>query len=213
VSPAAYEAGHIEGAVLCNVYRDLKDTDYRLVDRSAVEALFTRSGIGPDSIVVFYGYAPVMAMWLMKLYGHRDARLLDGSRETWRDAGRPWTAVGAPVGTPPTQYRLPAADPRLRADVDAVRAAIDDPNVTLVDVRSRPEYDGERFWPSDTPEPNGRAGHVPSAIHVPIDDLRDETGAFRPRVDLAHVFAGTGPGPLISRTAPSAAGPAPPGTC
>ena len=36
VSPAAYDAGHIEGAVLWNVYRDLKDTSYQLAGKSAI---------------------------------------------------------------------------------------------------------------------------------------------------------------------------------
>ena len=70
VSPAAYDDWHIDGAVLWNVYADLKDADYRLVDTAALERLVARSGIGPDSTVVFYGYAPALGLWLMKLYGH-----------------------------------------------------------------------------------------------------------------------------------------------
>src|ERR1700760_1902996 len=58
VSPAAYDDWHIDGAVLWNVYADLKDAGYRTADSAAVERLVTRSGIGPDSTVVFYGYAP-----------------------------------------------------------------------------------------------------------------------------------------------------------
>ena len=37
VSPAAYDAGHIDGAVLWNVYSDLKDTSYQPAGKSAVE--------------------------------------------------------------------------------------------------------------------------------------------------------------------------------
>ena len=70
VSPAAYDDWHIDGAVLWNVYTDLKDADYRTVGTAALERLVARSGIGPDSTVVFYGYAPAVGLWLMKLYGH-----------------------------------------------------------------------------------------------------------------------------------------------
>ena len=49
-----------------------------------------RSGIGPDSTVVFYGYAPALGLWVMKLYGHRDVRILDCSRDAWRAAGHRW---------------------------------------------------------------------------------------------------------------------------
>ena len=60
-----------------------------------------------------------------------------------------------------------------------MRDAIGRPGRTLLDVRSREEYQGERFWPSGGLEPGGRAGHVPSAVHQPIDGLYDERGAFR----------------------------------
>ena len=54
VSSRAYDEWHIDGAVLWNVYQDLKDADYRLVDTASVERLLARSGISPDSTVVFY---------------------------------------------------------------------------------------------------------------------------------------------------------------
>ena len=80
VSRAAYDRWHIDGAVLWNVYADLKDPGYQLVSTPAVRRLFQRSGITPDTTVVFYGYAPALGLWLMKLYGHPDVRILDCSR-------------------------------------------------------------------------------------------------------------------------------------
>ena len=187
VSPAAYDDWHIDGAVLWNVYQDLKDADYRLVDTTALDRLVARSGIGPDSTVVFYGYAPAMGLWLMELYGHRDARILDCSRDGWRAGGHPWsTSVTQPAAG---RYRLGEEDQRIRADRAAVQHAVAEPGTTLVDVRSEAEYRGERFWPSGGLEPGGRAGHVPSAVHQPIDGLYDEHGSFRPAADLRSVFS------------------------
>ena len=54
VSRLAYDEWHIDGAVLWNIYADLKDADYRLVDAAAVQRLLARCGIGPDSTVVCY---------------------------------------------------------------------------------------------------------------------------------------------------------------
>src|SRR5437773_5069251 len=100
VSRLAHDEWHIDGAVLWDVYRDLKDADYRLADAAAAERLFARSGIRPGSTVVFYGYAPAMGLWLMKLYGHADARILDCSRDAWRSDGRPGSSsVTTPAGT------------------------------------------------------------------------------------------------------------------
>ena len=77
VSRAAYDDWHIDGAILWNIYTDLKDSDYRLTEAPALEELLDRSGISPDSTVVFYGYAPALGFWLLKLYGHRDVHVLD----------------------------------------------------------------------------------------------------------------------------------------
>jgi thiosulfate/3-mercaptopyruvate sulfurtransferase len=187
VSRAAHDEGHITGAVLWNVYADLKDAGYRLAGRAAVEGIFARSGIRPDSTVVFYGYAPAMGFWLAKLYGHADVRILNCSRDAWRDDGRPWSSAAAEPAA--AGYILPAPDGRIRATQAAVAGAIGDPGTTLVDVRSEAEYRGERFWPSGGLEPGGRAGHVPSAVHQPIEGLYDGRGRFRAAADLRGVFS------------------------
>ena len=164
VSPAAYNDWHIDGAVLWNVYADLKDAAYRTVDAAALQRLIARSGIGPESTVVCYGYAPALALWLLKLHGHRDVRILDCSRDTWQAEGYPCTAE---VSQPPAgiaerdSTERGDADPRLRAGQAAVLDAIGRPGVTLVDVRSANEYHGERFWPSGGMEPAGAPGTCP----------------------------------------------------
>ena len=189
VSRRAHDEWHIDGAVLWDVYRDLKDADYRLIGTAATERLLARSGIGPGSTVVFYGYAPALGFWLMKLYGHQDVRVLDCSRDAWRDEGHPVSSQ--PSEPAAAGYVLPGPDPRLRAGHAAVRDAIGRPGSTLLDVRSWDEYRGERFWPSGGLEPGGRAGHVPSAVHQPIDGLYDERGAFLDAAALRGVFSAT----------------------
>jgi thiosulfate/3-mercaptopyruvate sulfurtransferase len=187
VSAAAYQDWHVDGAVLWNVYTDLKDPDYRLTEQPGFEDLLGRSAITPDSTVVFYGYAPALGFWLMKLLGHDDVRILDCSRDTWRAEGHPWNRE--PATPRPGRYRLSEQDRSIRADRAQVEAAMARSLATLVDVRSEPEYRGERFWPSGAAEPNGRAGHIPGAIHQPIDNLYDRRGAFRPTADLRQVFS------------------------
>ena len=187
VSPAAYNDWHIDGAVLWNIYSDLRDGGYRTVDTATLQKLFVRSGIAPDSTVVCYGYAPELGLWLMKLYGHRDVRILDCSRDTWRASGHPWSTTTSQSAH--GEYLLGTPDPRLRADEASVRDAIGRPDTTLVDVRSAAEYDGDCFWPSGGMEPGGRAGHVPSAVHQPIDGLYNPDGSFRPAAELRAIFS------------------------
>ena len=186
VSAAAYNQWHIDGAVLWNIYSNLKDPEYRPVDPTALEELLSHSGIGPQSTVVFYGYAPALGYWLMTLLGHRDVRILDCSRDTWRAEGRPRTTTASPRAA--GRYPIGDPDPRVRADRHLVQGAIDDSRTTLLDVRSEAEFDGERFWPSGGMEPGGRAGHIPSAVHQPTDGLYDARGAFRSPTELRQLF-------------------------
>ena len=186
VSPAAYEDGHIDGSVLWNIYGDLKDRDYRLVDTETLESLFRRSGITPETTVVFYGYGPAFAFWLMNLYGHAGARILNCSRETWKAAGHPW-AKNAPSPAQ-SHYLLGPPDPRVRADRGEVQASIERPSSLLLDVRSTAEYQGERFWPSGGMDPDGRAGHIPSAIHHPVDGIHNPDGSFLLAADLRRHY-------------------------
>lgn len=186
VSPKAFAEGHIDGAMLWNIYTDLKDQHYQPVEKPAVEQLLSSSGIAADSIVVFYGYGPALGFWLMKLYGHRDVRILNASRDQWLAEGRPWSTVEP---TPERcTYRLGEEDLRLRATQTMVKQEIDHPGTVTLDVRTRAEFLGERFWPSGGMEEGGRAGHVPGATHLPADELYDARGAFLDRDELAKLY-------------------------
>ena len=187
VSRAAYDAGHIEGAVLWNAYADLKDGDYVTVDAAGFDLLLQRSGITPDTTVVCFGHAAALGFWLLRRYGHRPVLMLDGSRDEWLAAG------GALVPTATSQASvdtvLGAADDRIRASRERVLRSIDDPEVTILDVRSDAEFRGDAFWPSGGSQPGGQAGHVPTARHVVIDGLKDDRGRYRDTAALREVFA------------------------
>jgi thiosulfate/3-mercaptopyruvate sulfurtransferase len=68
--------------------------------------------------------------------------------------------------------------------LDAIRRG----GTILLDVRSADEYRGARFWPSGAMDPDGRAGHLPSAVHQPIDGLYREDGSFRSPAELGDKF-------------------------
>jgi thiosulfate/3-mercaptopyruvate sulfurtransferase len=177
VSPAAYGEGHVPGAVLWNIYADLRGPGYVPIDGAGLERLLSTSGISRDTTVVFYGYGAHLAYWLLRSHGHEHVRVLDGPRDQWRAAGHPWS-LDEPV-LPATAYRLAALDPQVHASEHEVREAIGDGETVLLDVRSTAEYEGERFWPSGATEGAGRAGRIPGAMHVPIDAFRDGESRFR----------------------------------
>ena len=133
--------------------------------------------------MVVYGYAPALGLWLLKLYGHPDVRILDCARDTWRAEGHPWSSAASQPRRHP--YRLAerglSHPGRPGRRCEARSAARVTPSLTSA---SQAEYRGERFWPSGGSEPGGRAGHIPSAVHQPIDGVYDQRGSFRDSIDL-----------------------------
>ena len=154
--------------------------------RAQLSDLLSRSGVVPGTTAVTYGYGAPLGFWLLKAFGHDDVRMLLGSRDQWSLAGWEWSrdvlelADGA------------SADLTENADVHAsrgdVEAAIDDPRQVLLDVRAESEYSGERFWPSGATEDVGRAGHIPGAVSVPIDWLREPDGTLKSSDELRRIL-------------------------
>lgn len=182
VSPAAYDEGHIPGAVLWDAYVDLRHPDYAPIDADEFDAVLSRSGITPESTVVLYGYAPYLGYWLMDRHGHERIRLMEGARERWETAGHPWSTE-VPQSEP-TSYRRDPENPELIVERREVREMIEDPGIVLVDVRSEEEFTGERFWPSGATEGAGRPGHIPGAVHVPVDLARTEDDSLADGANL-----------------------------
>jgi len=186
VSRAAYDKGHIPGAVFWNAYTDLRHPDYRPMNTVEFEGLLSRSGLTPDMTVIMYGYAHSLGFWLMKAYGHKQVRLIEGVREGWRNAGHA-LSMEAPT-LPPTVYRLQADEYVAHPSRVEVQGMIDKPDALILDVRSQAEYNGGRFWPSGATAGAGRSGHIPGAVNVPIELLRTEDGAFRSVDEMRQVL-------------------------
>ena len=133
----AYDSGHIPNAVLWNAPKDLLLPDWRVnVDKDAAADLFARSGIHHDTTVVFYSAslsANALGFWYMKLFGHRDARLLDGSRKKWVAENRPLTTAAPTVA--PARYTPAEPNAELRALRAQVEAVIGKPDYAIVDTR------------------------------------------------------------------------------
>jgi thiosulfate/3-mercaptopyruvate sulfurtransferase len=190
VSRAAYDDGHIPGAVLWNAYADLRGQNYRPVGLEKLGRLLSRSGISSDTCVVTYGYAAPLGFWLLKAHGHDDVRMLMGRRDQWEQAGHEWSTD---LPQPPEGAHLPVTeDPHLLARREGVQAAIGDPLTILLDVRAESEYSGERFWPSGAIEDAGRAGHVPGSVSVPIDALRTADGNLKAPAELSRILEQAG---------------------
>ena len=160
VDTTSYEQSHLPGAVGWNWTSQLADGIRRdIAGRDDFSALLSAGGIGPDTTIVLYGdnnnWFAAWAYWQLKLYGHKDVRILDGGRKYWLDHGLP-LSTDVP-SYPATGYRLPEPDFALRAFRDDILPRLSDAELVLVDVRSPAEFSGELLAPS-RPERDGPAG-------------------------------------------------------
>ena len=85
---AAYDKGHIQGAIKLDWTTDLQDQVRRdFVNKAQFEALLSSRGVANDDTIVLYGgnnnWFAAYAYWYFKLYGHEDVKLLDGGRKKW----------------------------------------------------------------------------------------------------------------------------------
>ena len=174
-----YEVGHIPGAVKLDWHTELNDQDKRdYLDGEQFAELMKAKGIDRTDTIVLYGdrsnWWATYAFWVFKLFGHEDVRILNGGRAKWIAEGRELTrdvAEASSVSYPVVQRD----DKTIRAFRDEVLAHLGKP---LVDVRSKPEYTGERLHMPDYPnEGASRGGHIPTAASIPWSSaiLEDET--------------------------------------
>jgi thiosulfate/3-mercaptopyruvate sulfurtransferase len=195
VDTTSYTQSHLPGAVGWDWTSQLADGVRRdIASREDFGRLLSRSGIGPDTTIVLYGdnnnWFAAWAYWQLKLYGHRDVRILDGGRRYWLDQG---LALTTDVPTyRETGYELPAADFSLRAFRDDILPRLGDPDLALVDVRSAPEFLGEVIAPPGMTETAQRGGHIPGATSIPWAQAVREDGTFKSAGELAALYGGMG---------------------
>jgi len=187
-----YEMGHIPNAQKIDWHADLNDAIVRdYVSREAFQALLRAKGIDESTAVVLYGdknnWWACYAFWVFQLFGFRNARILDGGRTKWEAEGRPMVTEVPKFA--PTQYVAPErSDDRIRAFMPQVRQHMEAGN-PLVDVRSTPEYTGERTHMPEYPQEGAlRGGHIPGARSIPWARAANPDGSFKSAVDLRGIY-------------------------
>jgi thiosulfate/3-mercaptopyruvate sulfurtransferase len=175
---AAYEAGHIPGAVFV-------DLDTMLAGPASVEAgrhplpsppdfaaAMRSLGIEKESVVVAYddagGTVAARLVWMLRAVGVA-AALLDGGIGGW----------AGPLSTDEPEI-VPSSFPSVPWPAELLASADDaaDPALRVLDARAPERFRGEV-------EPVDRAaGHIPGAENVPATSLLGPDGRFLPRTEL-----------------------------
>ncbi len=195
VDTRAYKKGHIAGAIDWSWNRQLCDQVQRdIIKKQDLERLLSNSGISNRTTVVVYGdnnnWFAAWAFWQLKLYRHKDVRIMNGGRKKWIAEGRELSTE--PPSVSATAYSAPEPDFITRAFLPHVQVSYRAANNVLVDVRSEDEFTGKILAPKGMPETCQRGGHIPGAVNIPWDLACNEDGTFKDYDELKTLYNSKG---------------------
>lgn len=195
---AAWQAGHIPGALYAHLDRDLSGPKtgqgtpqfngrHPLPTPQALADTLGAWGLRPETRVVAYddagGMFAARAWWLLRWLGHDRVQVLDGGWSAWLAAGGPVDTVAAPR-TPSTFTPQVRSGWRVLADevLASVQAPANAPgHLHLLDARASDRFRGE----NETLDPVG--GHIPGARNRFFQNNLSE-GRFKSPAALREEF-------------------------
>jgi thiosulfate/3-mercaptopyruvate sulfurtransferase len=188
-----YREAHIPGARFFDI-DVVADPDTTLPHMAPTAGRFARLmgelGISNTTRVIFYDQKGLQSSargwWLMKLFGHEKAAVLDGGLPKWLAEGRA-TESGDAKQAAPTTYT-----PDFRADlvkgIGDVKRIIASGSALILDARAKGRFDGS----APEPRPGLPSGHMPGAKSVPFNELLNADFTMKDAATLRACFAAAG---------------------
>jgi len=176
---AMYEECHIPGAQFLHVETlrlSQQGIPCKMMPLPVLGAIFGQLGITVNTPVVTYTEEPkdhlsaTYAAWSLYVTGNTRVEVLDGGFEVWRGEDRPITRTYPAID--PMDYEI-RYDDSVFADWRYVRDRMGNPDVVLVDTRTRAMYNG-------TKGTTQRLGHIPGAILYNFFWSFTAGGVYRP---------------------------------
>jgi len=187
---AAYERGHLPGAVYVSLDDDLADHEvpgrgrHPLPSGSSLQAAARRWGVRTGIPVVVYDdwnrAGSARAWWVLTAAGIPDVRILDGGLAAWTGELQTGTATHEPGDVTVAHDDLYAAGRRTVTADEAFDTGV------LLDARAPERYRGE-VEPVDPV-----AGHIPGALNLPSTSLLTGDGAWLSEPELRRLFDARG---------------------
>lgn len=185
-----YAGAHIPGARFFDIDA-IADPDttlpHMVPSPGRFERLMGELGVSNASRVVFYDQKGIASSprgwWMMGLFGHDQAFVLDGGLPKWQREGRPVEA-GPPTPPKPVTFRASLRAARLRGIGDMLAGADD----LVLDARPAGRFTGA------APEPRAGlpSGHIPGSRNVPSAGLLRPDGTMLDPASLRAAFAAVG---------------------
>jgi thiosulfate/3-mercaptopyruvate sulfurtransferase len=182
----AYDAGHIPGAIMTSAAEWAKEFH----DGQDVEGWSKRLGslgITPETKVVIYDDASTKdacrAWWILKFFGVKDARLLNGMWTGWK-AGK--HSISQESNVPkPVAFHAQIEKDRLATKQDVLHS-LESKDAQIIDARSAGEHSGKMKLAQ-------RGGCVPGSTNLDWVNLVDaQTQRFKSPAELKKLFEENG---------------------
>ncbi len=188
---AEYRDGHIPGAVFFDIEAisdHSTDLPHMLPGPTQFGEAAGKLGISDTDTIVVYDslglYSAARVWWTFRLFGARNACILEGGLPKWKAEGRPLEKGEATRAPKKFNAEMNVGAVATLADV---RMALTSDSAQIVDARSPERFSGK------TPEPRAglRAGHMPGSFNVPYSRLI-ENGRLLARERIAAAFTDAG---------------------
>ena len=182
--------GHIPGAVNLDSWQEfthelngvkglLKD------DKAFIIQKLGPLGFSPDKTIIIYGEpddpwrTDGRFFWMFEHYGFKKVALLDGGFPSWKQAEKKIERGRQNATTQPklTLNNINLND-QVTADKSLIYSSFSNREFTLIDNRTRKEFDGA------TPYGSPRGGHIPNAIHIHWPEFFQSDGNLKSLQDL-----------------------------
>ncbi|MSP05725.1 MAG: sulfurtransferase [Acetobacteraceae bacterium] len=190
---AEFLATHITGARYFDIdlFSDQdSDLPHMIPTVGRFEKLTSALGISNNTRVIFYDQKGIASSargwWLMGLFGHDNAAVLDGGLPKWRLEGRA-VESGAPLAAPATHYTAAFRPQRLRGVGDLLGNLATQTELVL-DARAAGRFTGAQ----KEIRPGVRSGHIPGSANLPYNELLSADGTFLAPDALRARFAQAG---------------------
>ena len=188
---APFADGHIPGAVVSPDWQIKGSENKRLVaPPDEAKAWFESVGISDDTLVIGYDRArnrdAARLWWVLNYYGHSNVKVLNGGWAKWSAEGRAVEKGPSAASTSGAKFSPRPANHDIESTVDKLKAAIDDADAVIWDVRGRDEFTGENA------RGNSRSGHVPGAVHLEWTALNNDDHTFKSADEIAAILTPLG---------------------
>ena len=108
-------------------------------------------------------------LWTLDIIGHSRYSLLNGGLHAWANEGH--ALESGAIQPTPADYQVNIGNKGI-VNKDYILEHLDDPNVILLDTRSRQEFTGEKCFAA-------RGGHIPHAINLDWIQTMDQQRNLR----------------------------------